>query len=645
MLAVFFAIQYSLLDGTVSQVRAVICMRAMEAHSKYLLQCAENASIKPIASIDVFASLDDEFLVAGSSDKNLRFIDTDSLEEIAKYAVDKKSVNCVCVSGIGLNGQDPVIVTGGKDSSIQIWNPVCGTLERTIKLPTKEVKAIAMYRGSESYIMLGTKDARVLVWDFTTNTLAASFEGHKGSVYTVSITSAVDMCDINGRNDIDALCLASGSTDRTARTWSLRKLKKKRKLRHPWAVYTLVVSNTGPRPIMVCAGADPSLKIWDAHTGVLLRTLEGHHHRVNHIALWEGFQMLIVTASADHTIRVYDVVTGECVALLLGHKDIVLRVAIAGSVPKIISSSDDMSIMQWDLQAIIDDHYRNDGDDVGMRREDAEPYLPEYNYVLPLFPVRDPRATVVSRSATGESQGSERQVSLESIAREASKEDSVQPPSPAEATSATTSPSSGGSGSFSPSVHGRVAPAEALEPGEVIVKAPASSLSMARRASLNLVHNIMGIMKNSGQEQDEASQEDSEKRMKNKAAATLSTFKVAQVEQELSAEKQRQEAADNLAKRLKKKRQQGGQSEHDESSQRTSLPETKNSADDELETLKAEKLRQHQRQEQRSRQSMSLAKGRAAIALQRRLEEMAKRKLSTPVDDDPDGGNSDDDSN
>jgi WD40 repeat protein len=621
--------------------------------SKYLLQCADNASKKPINSIDTFVSLDDEFLVAGSTDKNLRFIDTDSLEEIAKYTVDKKSVNCVCVSGIGLNGEDPVIVTGGKDSIIQIWNPVSGNLERTIELPTKEVKALAMYRGSETYIVVGTKDSRVLVWNFATNALEATYEGHKSSVYTVSITSSVDMSEIEGHNDLEGLCLASGSSDRTARTWSLRKGKKKKKFRHPWAVYTLVVSNTGPRPIMVCAGAAPSMQVWDAKAGVLLRSLEGHHHRVNHMALWEGFQMLLVTASADHTIRVYDVVTGECVSILVGHKDVVLRVAIAGVTPKIISSSDDMSLMQWDLNAIIEDHYFTEGNDIGLRKENVPPYIPQYDYVQPVGVNIDPRSSILqSQQSDAESVMSQRS-DLESIIkataakaaakkakedqeraereqqqhqnqhqhqqqqreRESEKEDSVQPASPVDGLSsgpATDSAASVGTG--------KVAPADALPEGEVVVKAQSSSA--LRRASLTLVHSIMGVMKTHATKPVE--DDESEEALRSKAKTTLSTFKVAQVEHELSAEKQRHEASEKLANRLQKKKMGEAAAAAAQAAAAVTAP----SPQDELEAVKKEKLLQHKRQEQRSRQSMSLAKGRAADALQRRLEEMARRKAA-----------------
>lgn len=95
---------------------------------KYKRHKLEHIGVKPIQSIGTYTSLDAECIVGGSSDRVLRFLDVDDLEEIAKTTVNKKSVNCVAVSEMTLDGDDPIIITGGKDSSIQIWNPTSGMI-------------------------------------------------------------------------------------------------------------------------------------------------------------------------------------------------------------------------------------------------------------------------------------------------------------------------------------------------------------------------------------------------------------------------------------------------------------------------------------------------------------------------------------
>ena len=92
---------------------------------KYMLVKLENVSPKPIQSLGTYVSLDAECVVAGSSDKNLRFLDTDSLDEIARCAVNKKSVNCVAISDMSLDGDDPIIATGGNSNFEMRASVIC----------------------------------------------------------------------------------------------------------------------------------------------------------------------------------------------------------------------------------------------------------------------------------------------------------------------------------------------------------------------------------------------------------------------------------------------------------------------------------------------------------------------------------------
>lgn len=351
--------------------------------SKYLLVKLENVSPKPIQSLGTYVSLDAECVVAGSSDRNLRFLDTDSLDEIARCTVNKKSVNCVAISEMSLDGDDPIIVTGGKDSFIQIWNPTSGSLEKNIELPTNEVRSLSIYQGSETYLLVGTKDAKVILWDVVKNQLVRIFEGHRASIHSVSISSSV--LDIEKENDLDFLCIASGGADRTVRTWDINTGRKRKKFRHSRSISTMVVANKGIRPILATAGVEKIIKLWDVDSGVLLRSLDGHLDHINTLSLWEGYQMLLISGSADRTLRIYDILTGECICILQGHTDAVLGCTIANyDDPIIVSCSEDLSLIQWDLKSILEDfYYTNDDDEELGARNNRPPHLPAIEYAAP----------------------------------------------------------------------------------------------------------------------------------------------------------------------------------------------------------------------------------------------------------------------
>ena len=64
-------------------------------------------------------------------------------------------------------------------------------------------------------------------------------------------------------------------------------------------------------------------------------------------------------------------VTGECICLLIGHEDAVLGCTLANyDEPKIVSSSEDLCLIQWDLDAIIKDLYHIGGEDIGARNKE-----------------------------------------------------------------------------------------------------------------------------------------------------------------------------------------------------------------------------------------------------------------------------------
>ena len=80
---------------------------------------------------------------------------------------------------------------------------------------------------------------------------------------------------------------------------------------------------------------DDTIKLWNADTGELLRTLEGHTRGVNSVAFHPDGHTL-ASGGLDDTIKLWDADTGELLRTLEGHTRDVYSVAFHpdGNTPR-----------------------------------------------------------------------------------------------------------------------------------------------------------------------------------------------------------------------------------------------------------------------------------------------------------------------
>ncbi|HVO72226.1 MAG TPA: hypothetical protein VMT24_19380, partial [Aggregatilineaceae bacterium] len=99
---------------------------------------------------------------------------------------------------------------------------------------------------------------------------------------------------------------------------------------------------------------DSTAIVWDATSGVLLRTLAGHTDSVSS-ATWSPDGTRIVTASLDRTIRVWDAATGNELFVLSGHRDGVTYAAWSPDGARIVTASRDDTAKVWRIWLTTDD--------------------------------------------------------------------------------------------------------------------------------------------------------------------------------------------------------------------------------------------------------------------------------------------------
>ena len=97
---------------------------------------------------------------------------------------------------------------------------------------------------------------------------------------------------------------------------------------------------------IVSGSDDNTVRIWDAATGELLRTLVGHTSQVNTVA-WSPDGTQIASGSLDRTIRIWNAFTGELLKTLIGHTDWVTSVVWSSDGTHIASCSYDKTVRIW----------------------------------------------------------------------------------------------------------------------------------------------------------------------------------------------------------------------------------------------------------------------------------------------------------
>jgi WD40 repeat protein/tRNA A-37 threonylcarbamoyl transferase component Bud32 len=118
-----------------------------------------------------------------------------------------------------------------------------------------------------------------------------------------------------------------------------------RTLRSPAAVTGIAFSPDGQH--LASAGLEPLVRIWDVHTGQLVRPLQGHSDVVYGVA-YSPDGSLLATASWDHTVKIWNAALGQEVRTLLGHTKDVWRVAFSPD-GRLLASVSKEAVKVWDV--------------------------------------------------------------------------------------------------------------------------------------------------------------------------------------------------------------------------------------------------------------------------------------------------------
>lgn len=242
---------------------------------------------------DVAISSDGQFALSGSWDGTLRLWNIFTGELKHRFVGHEKDVLSVAFSA-----DNRQIVSSSRDKTIRLWN-VLAECKFTIKDKCHEgwVSCVRFSpNATDPVIVSGGWDYKVKVWDLSNCKLKCDHIGHSGFVNTVTVSPDGSLC-------------ASGGKDGKAMLWDLAENKHLYTLDAKEEINALVFS---PNRYWLCAASGSAIKIWDLEDKNLVDELvaestDSHKAPTCLCLAWSPDGQTLFAGYSDNLIRVWGV--------------------------------------------------------------------------------------------------------------------------------------------------------------------------------------------------------------------------------------------------------------------------------------------------------------------------------------------------
>jgi WD40 repeat protein len=214
-----------------------------------------------------------------------------------------------------------------RSGAVRTWTLADDRVVLVGERPGELVRLAAGPRGR--WLAAGGFDGTVHVWDLTQPGEPLTLTGHERTVWGMDF-------DAKGTH------LVSTSSDRMARVWDMERPGTSVLLRGTRG--TVATSAFRPDGRVATSGGDYLVRVWDAHSGEILRELQGHAGPVADVDAADG---VMVSGSWDGTVRLWWDDGGS--RMLGGHTGKVRTVALAPSGDRAFSGGEDKLLKVWEV--------------------------------------------------------------------------------------------------------------------------------------------------------------------------------------------------------------------------------------------------------------------------------------------------------
>ncbi|GAA6051818.1 hypothetical protein JCM3770_004989 [Rhodotorula araucariae] len=234
----------------------------------------------------------------------------------------------VCSTARGWGQEGAVVVSGGSDRNVRVWDVATGRCLHVLPGHTSTVRCLRVLDGRPIAVS-GSRDGSIRVWDLARGLALRLLSGHRKSV------RAIEVCGNR---------IVSGSYDTTARLWDVDTGECLHVFRgHIGEIYSVAFDGTR----VITGSLDSTVRVWSAETGEFLALLQGHTLLVGQMQL-DPYADLLVTAGSDGFVLVFSLATYEPLHRIKAHSQSVTSLQFDERF--IVTGGNDGRLKLWDTK-------------------------------------------------------------------------------------------------------------------------------------------------------------------------------------------------------------------------------------------------------------------------------------------------------
>jgi len=283
------------------------------------------------------------------------------------------------VLAVAFSPRDPVLVSGGSDRTLRVWDLRTGATTAILGPLAGKVEALAFSpdgRRVASVTEVGDGiPGELKLWETGNGRMVADLKGHEDGVNCVAFSpDGATLATGGHRGEVrfwnaatgnpdgeiprahedsvrslaftpDGKSLVSGSWDHRAKLWDVGSRRERLVFRgHAEGIWGVSISPDGA--LLATASSDHTVKLWDLRTGEERRTLQAHTREVSSVAFSPDGRKL-ASGGWDRGVKLWDVATGKERASFPGHDDAVWCLAFSPDGRTLATAGLDRKIRLW----------------------------------------------------------------------------------------------------------------------------------------------------------------------------------------------------------------------------------------------------------------------------------------------------------